>query len=363
MVALIENKQPILGVIYMPTIDKLYFAEKGKGTYMQIGNERPQQQLQVSNTDNLNDFTVVRSRNHFSSNDQKIADILKIEKYQKCGSAGVKFGAIAEGNAELCYYTTDKMGIWDDCPSHIILKEAGGDVFTIDGLEPSYDLKNKKMLKGFIGTNGTNKKEILNAISKAKLNIRKEITHITKQHRREKNKHHSAVLWFTGLSGSGKSTLAKEVEKKLFEMNLNSYILDGDNLRFGLNKDLDFSGASREENIRRVAEVSRLFVDSGHFVMSAFISPYNKDREFAREILENDEFIEIYVKCPIEVCEQRDVKGLYKKARGGLIKGFTGINDPYEEPTNSDIIIDTSKNTIEESVEKIIEYLKKIKFI
>jgi len=181
---------------------------------------------------------------------------------------------------------------------------------------------------------------------------------ITKKDRQRLNGHKSAILWFTGLSGSGKSTLAHKVEEKLFEESIRTYVLDGDNIRMGLNKNLGFSKEDREENIRRIAEVAKLFVDAGLIVLTAFISPYRKDREMARNLVEKDEFIEIYVKCPIEICERRDVKGLYEKARKGVIKQFTGIDDPYEEPLYPEIIVETDKQTLEESVGVIYDYLK-----
>ncbi|RMA93319.1 adenylyl-sulfate kinase [Hydrogenothermus marinus] len=186
---------------------------------------------------------------------------------------------------------------------------------------------------------------------------------ITKEDRQRQKGHKSAILWFTGLSGSGKSTLAHAVEEKLFERGINTYVLDGDNIRTGLNKDLGFSAEDREENIRRIGEVAKLFVDAGIITLTAFISPYRKDRNFVRNLVEEDEFIEIYVKCPLEVCEQRDVKGLYKKARQGIIKNFTGIDDPYEEPENPEIVVETDKMSLEESVKKIIDYLENKKII
>lgn len=167
----------------------------------------------------------------------------------------------------------------------------------------------------------------------------------------------SFVIWFTGLSGSGKSTLANKLEQKLYDNGILTYILDGDNIRFGLNKDLDFSDEGRKENIRRISEVAKLMTDSGIVVFTAFISPFRKDRNFARELIGNADFIEIYVKCDIAVCEERDVKGLYSKARKGEINNFTGIDSPYEEPENPDLIIETSKVSIEESVEKIYEFI------
>jgi adenylylsulfate kinase len=168
----------------------------------------------------------------------------------------------------------------------------------------------------------------------------------------------SFVIWFTGLSGSGKSTIANGLEKKLFEKGHLTYLLDGDNIRFGLNKDLGFDEAGRNENIRRIGEVARLMTDAGVIVLTAFISPYKKDRGSVRKLLNENEFIEVYVKCPLNVCEERDVKGLYSKARAGEINNFTGIDSPYEEPDNPELVTDTSKETIEDSVNKIYNFIE-----
>ncbi|MCA4156911.1 adenylyl-sulfate kinase [Priestia megaterium] len=186
---------------------------------------------------------------------------------------------------------------------------------------------------------------------------------ITKEERREQNNHHSFVLWFTGLSGSGKSTVANAVAKALFDKNIRNYVLDGDNVRFGLNKNLGFSAEDRTENIRRIGEVSKLFVDSGQVVLTAFISPFQEDRAQVREILEGNEFLEVYVECPLEECEKRDPKGLYKKARSGEIRDFTGIDSPYESPANPELTINTSTQSVEECVQTVIEYLVNRKFI
>ncbi|MGE6376215.1 adenylyl-sulfate kinase [Peribacillus muralis] len=188
-------------------------------------------------------------------------------------------------------------------------------------------------------------------------NIHQHAFSLTKEHRQALHGHKSYILWFTGLSGSGKSTIANMVEAKLHAKGVSTYILDGDNLRNGLNEDLGFNMDDRKENIRRIGEVSKIFVDSGIVVLATFISPYANDREDVRKKVESDEFIEIYVKCPIEACEERDPKGLYKKARIGEITDFTGVSAPYEEPENPEIIIETSDNTIEECVQQIINYL------
>ncbi|GMW01071.1 MAG: hypothetical protein AMXMBFR84_22080 [Candidatus Hydrogenedentota bacterium] len=188
-------------------------------------------------------------------------------------------------------------------------------------------------------------------------NITWHAADITREDRERLNGHKACVLWFTGLSGSGKSTLAHAVENALFEKGCRTYVLDGDNVRHGLNKDLGFSPADREENIRRIGEVSNLFVQAGVIAITAFISPYRADRDKARAIAK-DSFIEVYVKCPIEVCEERDPKGLYKKARAGQIPEFTGISAPYEEPDNAELVVDTSQHSLEESAELVLAYLR-----
>lgn len=181
---------------------------------------------------------------------------------------------------------------------------------------------------------------------------------ITKEDRRKQNNHSSFVLWFTGLSGSGKSTIANAVAKELYDRNIRNYVLDGDNVRNGLNRDLSFSDEDRTENIRRISEVSKLFVDNGTVVLTAFISPFIQDREKAREIVSDEEFVEIFVACPIEECEKRDPKGLYSKARKGEIPDFTGIDSPYEEPLSPALTIHTNVQSVTESVEIILQYLK-----
>lgn len=180
---------------------------------------------------------------------------------------------------------------------------------------------------------------------------------ISKSERRKKNHHHSFILWFTGLSASGKSSIANSLARRLFEQGNQSFVLDGDNIRHGLNKDLGFDENSRKENIRRIGEVSKLFVESGQIVLTAFISPYKEDRNVVRALVEEGEFIEVYVKCSVEECERRDPKGLYEKARKNEIKNFTGISAPYEAPDNPEIVVNSEQYSIEECTEQLINFL------
>ncbi len=181
---------------------------------------------------------------------------------------------------------------------------------------------------------------------------------ITKKKRSELKKHNSFLIWFTGLSGSGKSTIANAVEQELYTQKIHTYTLDGDNVRKGLNNDLTFTPEDRTENIRRIAETANLFVEAGIVVLAAFVSPYKNDRQLIKETVKDVNFVEIFIDTPIEECEKRDVKGLYAKARKGLIKDFTGINAPYEAPDDATITIDTTEVSVSESVEIIMKAIK-----
>jgi adenylylsulfate kinase len=176
---------------------------------------------------------------------------------------------------------------------------------------------------------------------------------IHKSDRIQQNGHKPCIVWFTGLSGSGKSTLANAVEQMLMNQGVHTYVLDGDNIRLGINRDLDFSAEGRKENIRRIGEVAKLFVDAGVVVLTAFISPFKSDRAMVRSLVDKDEFIEIFIDCPLEVCEQRDVKGLYQKARAGEIADFTGISSPFEKPENAEMIIQTDQLSVEDAASMI----------
>lgn len=190
-------------------------------------------------------------------------------------------------------------------------------------------------------------------MSKEKLHIIPHNHQITVTDRRKQNGHNSFAIWFVGLSGSGKSTLANALEQKLYTLGYKTFILDGDNIRSGLNKDLDFSEAARKENMRRIGEVAKLMVDSGSLVLSAFISPFEAERELVKNLLGEENYVEVFVNCPLEECEKRDVKGLYAKARAGEISNFTGISSPFEEPKNPTVKVPTHKLSLEEGVNKL----------
>ncbi|MCG8024536.1 MAG: adenylyl-sulfate kinase [Candidatus Thiodiazotropha endolucinida] len=181
---------------------------------------------------------------------------------------------------------------------------------------------------------------------------------VTRERREKMNRHRAKLLWFTGLSGSGKSTLAHALEEELHQRECRTYVFDGDNVRHGLCRDLGFSTEDRSENIRRIGEMAKLFVDAGVIALTAFISPIREDRERARGLFPHGDFIEVYVSCPLEVCETRDVKGLYKKARSGEIQNFTGISAPYDVPDKPEIVIETQDRTVQECVHELIEALE-----
>lgn len=183
--------------------------------------------------------------------------------------------------------------------------------------------------------------------------------HVSKAERAKLNGHKGAVLWFTGLSACGKSTVANTVDHILHSRGKHTFVLDGDNIRMGLNKNLGFSAADRAENIRRIGEVAKLFASAGTITLTAFISPYKADRDAVRSLLEPGEFVEIYVNASLETCEKRDPKGLYKKARAGEIKGFTGIDDPYEAPEKPELVLDANSKSIDDLAGEVIAYLEK----
>jgi len=195
-------------------------------------------------------------------------------------------------------------------------------------------------------------------MSKASSNVVWHHATVTRERRERRTGHKTAILWFTGLSGAGKSTLAHAVEEALYARGCNTFVLDGDNVRHGLCGDLGFSEEDRQENIRRIGEAAKLFLEAGVIVLTAFISPFRRDRRAVRNLVMHGDFLEVYCKAPIEVCEERDVKGLYKKARAGLIKDFTGISSPYEDPVNPELIVNTGTDSLETCADQVIKMLE-----
>ena len=186
---------------------------------------------------------------------------------------------------------------------------------------------------------------------------------VTRERRSRLNSHKSVVIWLTGLSGSGKSTLAHSVEERLHQLSCRTFVLDGDNIRHGLSSNLSFSDDDRKENIRRIGETAKLMMESGVIAITAFISPFKEDRNLVRQLLPQGDFIEIYCKASLEACESRDVKGLYKRARAGEIKNYTGIDSPYEAPENPELVVNTESESLEASIAKVIDFLKSKKII
>lgn len=204
----------------------------------------------------------------------------------------------------------------------------------------------------------SHEEERMNNISNKSSNIVWHHATVTRKRREKMNGHGSVILWFTGLSGAGKSSLAHAVEEELHQLGCRTFVFDGDNVRHGLCADLGFSAEDRVENIRRVGEMAKLFVETGVIALTAFISPFLSDRERVRSLVPHGDFLEIFCCCPLEICEQRDVKGLYKRARAGEIKDFTGISSPYEEPVDPELIVETGTLTMEESVAKVMQLLR-----
>ena len=227
--------------------------------------------------------------------------------------------------------------------------------------------KNNHQLGGFVIIDPYNNKTIgagmIDHALRRSTNISWHEMSINKETRSKLNVQQPCVIWFTGLSGSGKSTIANILEQKLHTMNKRTYLLDGDNVRHGLNKDVGFTDTDRVDNIRRVAEVSKVMLDAGLITLVSFISPFRSERKMARDLLEEGEFFEVFVSTPLEECEKRDPKGLYKKARSGELKNFTGIDSTYEIPENADLVLDTKTKTAEELADQIINFLESKKII
>ncbi|WP_457556948.1 adenylyl-sulfate kinase [Candidatus Harpocratesius sp.] len=383
-IALAYKHRVILGIIYAPVLEELYYAAEGIGTFLEIADKPP---IRLHVNSKTTDLTVVSSRSHKS---EKLVSLLsqhqnKIKSEVSKGSS-LKGCLVARGDAEIYYrfgYTME----WDTAAMQSIVEQAGGIFRQMDDSEMLYNRVNSLNEKGFYILNSIqnalHQEQIENPQEGAKnsqnqvKNSQNQMKNSQNQVKNSKNiKWHEGkvnrsdrlsllgqknfVLWFTGLSGSGKSTIAVTLERELFKQRKLVYRLDGDNIRHGLNADLGFSPEERNENLRRIIEVSKLFYDAGIIVLVSFISPYRKIREAARSAIGNTDFYEIYVKASVETCQQRDPKGLYKKAIAGEISDFTGVSEsaPYEEPLNPEITINTEEVKVDQAVSMILKRLK-----
>jgi len=357
-IALSFQHQVILGIIYAPVLKELYYAAKGFGAFLEIENDPPRK-LHVS--DKTTDLVIVESRSHKSPQlEALLAPFQSKIKHEIAKGSSLKGCLIARGEAEIYYrfgYTME----WDTAAMQCIVEEAGGIFRQMDNSEMLYNRENSLNDKGFY---------VLNSMQNALHEHPEHVKHPknVKWHEGKINRfdrlsllgQKNFVLWFTGLSGSGKSTIAVALEQELFHQGKLVYRLDGDNIRHGLNADLGFSPEERSENLRRIIEVSKLFFDAGVIILVSFISPYRKIRADARSAIGNTDFYEIYVKASVEACQQRDPKGLYKKAIAGEISDFTGVSEsaPYEEPLNPEITIETEEVGVDQAVSMILERLQ-----
>jgi adenylylsulfate kinase len=345
-----------------------YYAEQDKGAFKREGKKKP---VQISVSDyHKGRLKIAVSRSHA---EEALENFLKkIKEYDslQMGSS-LKLCLVAEGAAHL-YPRFGKTMEWDIAAAHCVVTEAGGTVTDLAGTPLKYNKPNL-LNPDFIATGKpaypwkplldpqTTGREQGGLSPSAQQNKSSNtVWHhasVTRQRREARSGHKSVILWFTGLSGSGKSTLAHAVEEKLFQAGCSTFVFDGDNVRHGLCSNLGFSKEDRTENIRRIGEMSKLFIEAGVIALTAFISPFKADRERVRRLVPEGDFIEIYCRCPLEVCEQRDTKGLYKRARAGEVKEFTGISSPYEAPDKPDLVLNTEIASIEKCAETIMELL------
>ncbi len=360
-IALVEQGRPVIGVVHAPALGVVYFAELEGGAFRRSHKEAPvpvrAQRL------NRGPIRVVASKDHPGPLIAGMLARLPGAELKSMGSS-LKFCLVAEGNADIYLRDLPTME-WDTAAAQCIVEAAGGRVCTLDGKPLRYGkpgLKNPAIItvadpdlpwKTFLDGNP----QIRHDTHQKSDHIYRTPGQVTTQQREVRNGHAGCVLWLTGLSASGKSTIAAELERQLFNRGSQVCVLDGDNVRHGLCSDLGFTQEDRTENIRRIGEVAKLLAGNGIICITAFISPYRADRDLVRKIMPEGRFIEVYINAPIEVCEARDPKGLYAKARSNEIKNFTGISAPYEPPEHPEVELRTDLLGSGECVDCILEYL------
>lgn len=364
-IALIENGHPILGVVHAPALNVTYWGEAGKGAFKQEG-DGPIVPIHVAPLPaSEQEWRVVGSRSHASEEFNQFMSRLPNAVLVSMGSS-LKLCLVAEGKADL-YPRHGPTSEWDTAAAHAIVAAAGGQVLAWPALQPlRYNQNPDTMLNPYFmvcalpdarwaGAEGVHASGIVYERKEhdSKAEVVWHNTQVTPLMRAEAIGQKPCCIWLTGLSGSGKSTIANALELTLHQQGKRTFLLDGDNVRHGLNKDLGMTDKDRAENIRRVGEVAKLMVDAGLIVVTAFISPFRQDRDQVRAMFAPGEFIEVFVDTPLEECERRDPKGLYKKAREGKIKNFTGIDSPYEAPMSPELLVSTVTLDLPEIVSNI----------
>ncbi|KEA64228.1 3'(2'),5'-bisphosphate nucleotidase [Marinobacterium lacunae] len=353
-IALIDNHKPVLGVVHVPAKGVTYYGECGQGAFKTEGGVTQPIKVKALPSEGET-WQVVGSRSHQSDEFREFIDTLPNAEIVSMGSS-LKLCLVAEGEADL-YPRLGPTSEWDTAAAQAVVEAAGGLVLAFPSLEPMrYNTRSDTLLNPWfmvcaavseVWASGRTHQpkgaqyEFRDHDSQAQ--VVWNHTSVTPEVRAKQKNQHPRCIWFTGLSGSGKSTLANALEKALVEKGYHTMLLDGDNVRHGLCKDLGMSEADRTENIRRVGELAKLMTEAGLIVITAFISPFRADREAARALFDDGDFIEVYVEAPLEVCEQRDPKGLYERARKGEIRDFTGVDSPYQKPVIPEIIANTSK--------------------
>jgi 3'(2'),5'-bisphosphate nucleotidase len=365
-IALIERGEPVAGVVHAPALNLTYWGVTGSGAFKREGQQQAQQIRVCTPPDRNRPWRVVGSRSHASEDFSTFVDKLGESELLAMGSS-LKLCLVAEGKADL-YPRLGPTSEWDTAAAHAIVKAAGGLVLAWPGLaQLRYNQNPVSLLNPFFivcseASPHWASPDATTLVYERRANTSpSEViwhkTQVTQAMRAGSLGQQPRCIWLTGLSGSGKSTIANALELQLHRIGLHTFLLDGDNVRHGLNQDLGMSDLDRAENIRRVGEVAKLMVDAGLVVVTAFISPFRADRERVRNMFAKGEFIEVFLDTPLEECERRDPKGLYRRARTGEIKDFTGIDSPYEIPLEPEIRLNTLHNDVSECVASICQKL------
>lgn len=369
-IALVENHLPIFGLVYVPARKTLYYGGRNVAATKKVAEGEGQTISVKPKFDHSTPWRIVGSRSFQDEEFDRFIERVKNRKVLLVGSS-LKFCLVAEGAADL-YPRLGPTCHWDTAAAQAVVEAAGGQVIELESRQPlrynsfesvfnpkfvvSAEMECFKFFKDRTDSR-------CNHYEKSKKTVFWQEQEVTKEARANRFRQKPVIIWFTGLSGSGKSTSASALEKYLFSKGYTTYLLDGDNVRHGLCSDLGFSDSSRVENIRRVGELAKLMLDAGMVVLVSFISPFLRDREMIRHLVLPGEFVEVYVNTPLPVCEERDVKGLYKRARMGEIFNFTGISSPYEAPESPEVEVNTADCSVDLVVEKLVAELRRLSVI